>query len=270
MRLTSLITTIIGLGMAAGAAYYSQVGQVAPATAALPDTVDVLTLAQDVPLGAAIEAAHLSTIAWPADAVPPGAITDPARVLPEPGGAPRHARRALAAGDLLLAARLSDFGEPVTIAHRLGANNRAIAIEVDARSGVGGFVSPGNHVDVVLTQGRNADMSAVTVLQNIRVIGVDQKSDESADMPAVARTVTVEVTPEQSQRLALAQRAGQLILTLRSLDSADAAPMASVNLADILPQDTEEAEAAPAPQPEPKRVIRVMRGVHDVELLELN
>ena len=92
-----------------------------------------------------------------------------------------------------------------------------MAIEVDAVSGVGGFVTPGDRVDVVLTQGNNDNLRAVTILQNVRVIGVDQTSDEEKDQPGVARTITFEVSPADGQKLALAQKAGSLSLTFAPL-----------------------------------------------------
>ena len=85
-------------------------------------------------------------------------------------------------------------------------------------SGVAGFVTPGDRVDVLLTRRLdNDDMITTTVLQDIVVRGTDQLADQDVDQPSVARTVTVEVTPDEAQRLALAQQAGTLSLTLRNL-----------------------------------------------------
>ena len=94
-------------------------------------------------------------------------------------------------------------------------DKRAISIRVDDVSGVGGFVTPGDRVDVVLTRHRNDDQIATTILQDVLVRGIDQIADEERDKPVVARTVTVEVGPDEAQRLVLAQQAGRLSLTLR-------------------------------------------------------
>ena len=91
----------------------------------------------------------------------------------------------------------------------------------------------------------------VTVSQ---VIGVDQDSDEQSDMPEVARTVTVEVSPEQGQRLALAQEAGTLSLTLRTLEASEDAPLDSIRLSDLL------IERSPVPVTEPVKTIKVRRA----------
>ena len=151
------------------------------------------------------------------------------------GEQPRRAKRQMSQGELILASKVSAFGEKVTIVQSLGPNRRAMAIRVDAETAVGGFVTPGDSVDILLTQGSNTEMRAVTIIQNVRVLGVDQQSDQQSDQPEVARTVTVEVSPEESQKLALAQKAGTLSLSLRTLDSVVDAPLESIRLSDILP-----------------------------------
>ena len=262
MRLKSMFVTLLGVGIAGGAVYYAQTYVLVPPAPqqqeAVAKTVRVIAAAQEIPFGTVLDSPKLMAIDWPVEAVPKGAFTDYADVLPAPGGEPRRAKRTLSEGEILLASKISEFGEKVTIVQTLGENNRAMAIEVDATSGVGGFVTPGDSVDVVMTQGRDAGMRAVTVLQNIRVVGVDQIADEQADQPGVARTVTVEVSPEQGQKLALAQQAGRLSLSLRSLDDTEDGPIQAVRLSDILLDESPIADDAPRP------VVRVRRGTDDV------
>ena len=117
------------------------------------------------------------------------------------------------------------------LAARAGAPKAARAVG----AAVGGFVTPASPLDVVLTQGRDANLKAVTILQDLRILGVDQVSDQNHDHPDVARTVTVEVTPQQGQILALAQQAGTLSLTLRSASNTSSdTPIASIRLNDVL------------------------------------
>ena len=164
---------------------------------------------------------------------------------------------------MLLQTKVSDFGEKVTIVQTIGANHRAMAIEVDAETAVGGFVTPGDRVDVVLTQGKAESLRAITILQNIRVIGVDQEADEQTDKPSVARTVTVEVSPDQGQRLALAQRAGRLSLTLRSIEDTENRALQMPRLVDLLHEPEPEAEEEEVIVRKP--VIRVRRGTDMTE-----
>lgn len=259
MRLGSLLMTVIGLGVAGGAVQIAQTQLRADSTeAAAAQFVHVIVASQDIPFGVVLDNQYLTTIQWPVDAVPKGSFTDMNNVLPRQGGESRRAKRGLGQGELLLASKVSDYGEKVTIVQTLGENNRAMAINVDAQSGVGGFVTPGDHVDIVLTRGRGADISAITVLQNIRVVGVDQVADEQLDQPGIARTITVEVSAQQGQKLALAQRAGSLSLSLRSLESELDQPLAAVHLNDIL------LDKSPVPDDTPRPVIRVRRGTNKV------
>ena len=165
--------------------------------------------------------------------------------------------------ELVLASKLSAPGEKVTIVQKLGTNTRAMAIKVDAVTAVGGFVTPGDYVDVLMTQGGGDELSTVTILQNIRVIGVDQTAEEQTDTPEVAQTVTVEVTPEDGQKLALAQKAGTLSLTLRTLDNVLDQPLQMIELTDLLQKES------PVEELKKKRTIVVRRG-SAVEVVELN
>lgn len=267
MRLGSVLLTLTGFAIAGGSVfaardYFETRATEAPAGAAR--TVDVLVASRDIAFGAVIEPQSVSTIAWPADAVPIGVYTDPDLLLADEGQEPRRARRAISQGELMLASRVSDFGEKVTITQSLTPGSRAMAISVDAETAVGGFVTPGDYVDVVLTQGSSETMRAVTILQDIRVLGVDQDANEQNDAPEVARTVTVEVTPDEGQRLALAQRAGTLSLTLRDLSGEATAPLDPIQLGDLLnlpaePEPAPEPVVAAAPveaAPEPAPVVR--------------
>ena len=251
MRLSSLITAIAGLAVAGGSVYAAREvlniqpgGQTEQAAQSL---VEVVVAGRDIALGQPIEPQLLSTISWPADAVPDGVFTEMTALLPSQGGEARRARRAISAGELLLASKVSDFGEKVTIVQTLAEGHRAMAIEVSAETAVGGFVTPGDFVDVVLTHGRDETLKAVTILQNVRIIGVDQDSDEYSDAPEIARTVTVEVTPDESQRLALAQQAGTLSLSLRSEALTDDTVLGTIRLQDLLQDEVPTAEGEVRP-----------------------
>lgn len=267
MRTRSIIVTMLGIVIAGGSVFaareFISVNSAAALNDETPKLVDVIVASRDIPFGKVIESHMLTTIAWPRSAVPKGVFTDYTLLIPNNDQLPRRTKRALSQGELLLVSKVSDFGEKVTIVQTLGKNTRAMAIKVDAESAVGGFVTPGDTVDVVMTQGKNKNMRAVTIMQNIRVIGVDQDSDEQSDTPEVARTVTVEVTPDQGQKLALAQKAGSLSLTLRTLDNALDEPMDSIRLSDLM------REKSPVPEDGNGSTVKVRRGI-EVEVVEIN
>ena len=266
MRIRSLIITMVGVAVAGASVYASkEFLQVQPATASIdtnPGLISVVVAGQDIPFGTTIEGHKLTTIMWPAEAVPPGTFQDYSTLLPQEGNDPRRAKRPMAQGELVLANKVSDFGEKVTITQTLGKNTRAMAIRVDAQSSVGGFVTPGDTVDIVLTQGGGASLRAITILQNIRIVGVDQQADELNEQANVAKTVTVEVTPEQGQKLALAQQAGRLSLSLRTLDSVVDEPMESIRLSDIIRDKSPTEEG-------PKLTVKVRRGATTLTEVEV-
>jgi pilus assembly protein CpaB len=106
------------------------------------------------------------------------------------------------------------------LAGRMRKGYRAVGLNVSAERTSGGFVLPNSHVDIVsvITDPKGKTISKI-ILQNILVLAVDQLSNRPDDKSAVvANTVTVEVTPEQAQRLALAQKLGSINLILRAFD----------------------------------------------------
>lgn len=269
MRTRSIIVAMLGIIVAGGSVFAAREFLSVNTAVALNDTrpnlVEVIVAGRDIPFGKVIEAHMLTTISWPRSAVPKGVFTDYTLLIPDAGQLPRRTKRALSQGELLLVSKVSGFGEKVTIVQTLGINTRAMAIKVDAETAVGGFVTPGDTVDVVMTQGRDRDMRAVTIMQNIRVIGVDQDSNEQSDTPEIARTVTVEVTPQQGQKLALAQKAGTLSLTLRTLDAPIDEPMDSIRLSDLL----REKSPVPVEEEAKSATVKVRRGT-TVEIVEIN
>ena len=267
MRFRSIIMAVLGLGIAGYSAITARDYFEAQADAKIAEAesmvVQVVAASVDIPFGTAIDGRMLTTIKWPREAAPKGAFNDVAFLTPNAAGESRRAKRAISQGELILVSKVSDHGEKVTIVQKLGENTRAMAINVNAQTGVGGFVTPGDRVDITMIQGGGNDMRAISVLQNIQVIGVDQMANEQSDQPIIARTVTIEVTPEQGQMLALAQRAGQLSLSLRSLGETEAKPLESVRLRDIL---REEAPVETIKKP----TVLVRRGIDNVTQVELN
>jgi pilus assembly protein CpaB len=226
MRLGALIVLALGVVMAGGSVTFTHVWlrarQQAPAEAAAaapPAALASIVVARsDIPFGKEIMPDLVRLQPWPIDALPAGALTSLEALLGKDDSEPRRARRPIAAGEPVLQSKISGFGEKVTVAHMIDTAKRAVAIRVNDVTGVAGFVTPGDRVDIVLTRRLEQDeLRADTILQNIVVRGIDQAVDESADKPAVARTVTVELDPDQAQKVALAQQAGTLSLALRNL-----------------------------------------------------
>lgn len=268
MDFRSVFVAMLGVCVAGASAYAAREymnNQTATAAAIDPasELVTIVVASQDIGYGQPVQAQNLRYEFWPRKALPVGAFTEMAKLIPEGNGQPRRTKYALAAGDLILASKVSGFGEKVTLVQNLGPNSRAMAIKVDAETAVGGFVTPGDSVDILLTQGSAEDLRSVTILQNIRVLGVDQDSNQQSDQPGVARTVTVEVSPVEGQKLALGQKAGSLSLTLRTLDNVVDQPLDYTSLRDIL------QDKSPVPETVKKQTVLVRRA-NVIDVVEIN
>lgn len=271
MDTRSFLVALIGVAVAGGSAYgakqYMAAQTSVAALAAAPnpalELVNVVVASQDIGYGQPVQAPMLRYQPWPKAAVPPGAFTQLDQLVAKPGDPARRMKFPVAQGALVLASEVSGFGEKVTLVQNLGPNSRAMAIKVDAETAVGGFVTPGDSVDILLTQGTGDALRSVTILQAIRVLGVDQDSNVQSDQPDIARTVTVEVSPEDSQKLALAQKAGTLSLTLRTLDQVADKPLEYTSLRDLM------QDKSPVPVTAPKQTVTVRRGT-ETQIVELS
>jgi len=105
------------------------------------------------------------------------------------------------------------------MAGKVSPNQRAMTVKVDEASGVAGFLAIGNRVDVVVVVDKgayNKDPIAKLLFQNLKVLGTGQKlENRPGDKPQIVPTVTLEVTPEQGERLALAAQEGRISLVVR-------------------------------------------------------
>jgi pilus assembly protein CpaB len=122
-------------------------------------------------------------------------------------------------GELILENKLAPKGTLPGITALLSPNQRAMTVKVDEASGVAGFLTPGSRVDVVVVVDKgdyNKDPLAKLLFQNLKVLGTGQKlENRPGDKPLIVPTVTLEVAPEQGERLALAAQEGRISLVLR-------------------------------------------------------
>lgn len=238
MQMRGISMLVMGLLLAGGSVIvaHSYLQEASPdAGQAQAEEISAIVVARsEIPFGAPVRYEMVRLQQWPEEAIPPEAFLSLEEVLGSDQQEPRRARRSIVAGEPIVRNKVSDFGEKVTIADVIDPTKRAMAIRVNDVSGVAGFVTPGDKVDVILTRRLDRDnMISTTVLQGIVVRGIDQLADEDQDKPNVARTVTVEVTPDEAQRLALAQQAGTLSLTLRNLATDDAPSLRALSVDEL-------------------------------------
>ncbi|MGH7044810.1 MAG: Flp pilus assembly protein CpaB [Stellaceae bacterium] len=227
MRGRTLILFAIALMLAGGTAilmrsWLAQRPAVAAAPPPPPPQKSILLARVPIARGHILQASDLAARTWPQTAISPEYVIA--------GGAQQKsligsvAREPFVAGEPIIIGKLVRPGDRGFLAAVLQPGMRAVSVPVDATSGISGFVFPGDRVDILITLPVPQDgisgyqhKAAETVLRDIRVIAIDQQLDSKDGHAVLARTVTFEVTPKQSEIIAVAADIGKLSLSLRSL-----------------------------------------------------
>jgi pilus assembly protein CpaB len=208
----------------------------------------------------------LAEVQWPASSVPAGAFTSREALL-GPGGL-RTVVVAIAQNEPILAAKITGPGQRGSLSAVIDADKKAVTIRVDDVLGVAGFVQPDDRVDVLLTRNdRPASPSAShspeaafsdLLLQNVRVLAIDQIADRGGQARP-AKAVTIEVSTEDAQKVALGASVGQLSLALRQAGSVDTSASRRIGLED-LSKARHDMEAPKAPVSSEGPIVTVTRG----------
>lgn len=197
-------------------------------------TRTVVVAAQPIPFGAALARENLKEVAWPVEAVPDGSFVTVGAILE---GGRRLSLAALGPNEPVLAGKVTLPNGRASLSTQIDEGMRAVSVRVDEVRGVAGFVLPGDRVDVILTRGEGGVQDGAAyadiLLQNAKVLAVDQLANDRQDKPTVARAVTLELTVQQAQKVVLAQGIGRLSLVLRQAGEAADRPAARVTAADL-------------------------------------
>jgi pilus assembly protein CpaB len=235
MRLMLIVVVMVGLaglGLLAVVALAPPPPPAAVAAAAPPARVSLLVAARGAQAGTLLKPEDLAAREMPLEDLPAGAMRDSPEARIELIGA--MLRRTLAAGDVLRLDAVLRPGENGFLAAVLAPGMRAVTVGVDAVTGTAGLIWPGDRVDVILTQAFDENdiaparrVAGEAVLTAARVIAVDRHLVQGMQPGAVGdslrdnnRTITIEVTPEQATRVAVATRLGRLSLALRAAGTA--------------------------------------------------
>jgi pilus assembly protein CpaB len=250
-------------------------------SAQVPAAGRIVVAKSDIDIGQRLTPALFIVMDWHTPSVPKGAFTDP---QPLNG---RVLRSSLLAGEPVSEAKLAPAGTLGGLSALITEGKRAITVRVNDVIGVAGFALPGNYVDIIVStetapdsnapQARAHSISKI-VLERILVLAVAQEVGRDETKPKVVNAVTLEVTPEQAEKLDLARNVGTLSLALRNqIDPAAttttgatkdnlllAPPAAPVVLRAVAPPRVQLVRArAPAPAPAPHReCISVINGLH--------
>ena len=216
-------------------------------------TVPVVVAAADLSSGTRLDEVLLDVVAWPEASL----LSD------EPPLILTQAKK----GEPILKYKLSPYGARGGLPAKIPEDKRAVTLAVNEIKGVGGFVMPGDYVDVLHTTtfGRS-DKNPVTrvILQNAKVLGIDQQSSETETEPKVVNAVTIMVTPYDGQRIVLAAKTGDLNLMLRNEFDASIVESDLVTYKDLLTEDTTPTQVKVVRRVRrapPKPQVEVIRGL---------
>jgi pilus assembly protein CpaB len=217
----------------------------------------IVVAAADISLGQRLTPALFKLAEWPTDSVPKGAFTDPQKL----DG--RVLKTNILVGEPVVEARLAPQGTQGGLSAVITEGKRALTVRVNDVIGVAGFALPGNYVDIIVSMQKdpgpnpNAREQAISkiVLERILVLAVAQEVNRDETKPKVVNAVTLEVSPDQAEKLDLARSVGTLSLALRNQVDPQSAQTDGANKLTLLP----DAGPKPAPvptKPAPKPVAR--------------
>jgi pilus assembly protein CpaB len=210
----------------------------------------------DVNLGTKLSPEMLKTIPWPSGNVPSGAISNPSELEG------RVLKVSVQRDEPLLESKLAPIGTKGGLSAVVAEGKRAITVRVNDVIGVAGFALPGNYVDILVnttddTRGEKSNKDQTiskTVLERILVLAVAQEATRDDTKPKVVNAVTLEVTPEQAEKIDLARSVGSLSLVLRN--QVDSTPTETIGITKqqlLYGEETPLVAAAPVKKPVVRR-----------------
>ena len=205
---------------------------------AAPPARSIVVAGKPLRFGDELSSGALREMPWPDNALPAGAfgkiadLTSSKRIVLMP----------IDTNEAVLAAKITGPGQRATLSAMLGDGMKAVTIRVNDVEGVAGFVLPGDRVDILLTRtGEKNNAVNDVVIQDVRVLAVDQLADQRAEKPSVVKAVTIEVDPTEGQKVALAATVGTLSLLLRKAGDAAAGDTRRVTIRDLMTAPAQES-----------------------------
>lgn len=277
MRIVFGLVLLAGLALAGSAVYLAQgyistyqaeLARERAARAEIVPTVEIFVVERQLRYGDALTQEDVKSVAWPETSLPEGVFRTIDELFPQGTDELRTVLRTMEANEPILAVKVTEPGEDAGVSARLAPGMRAFAIRVDVASGVSGFLSPGDRVDVYWTgtaQRASGEDQEVTKLieASVQLIAIDQSVDEDRSGATVARTVTVQATPRQVAALAQAQATGRLSLALVGTRDDSLTEGVEIDQRELL--GIEEAEIVEVER-ERQCTVRTRRGAEVVEI----
>jgi pilus assembly protein CpaB len=210
--------------------------------------------AVEIPFGVKVDASHIKLVQVPSATVPARSFSSPEEVIG------RVATQSLYPGEILLDGRLAAHDGGSALSAVIAQGKRAVTVRVNDVVGVAGFLLPGNRVDVLQTRRNPGGRGSVshTLLQDMKVLAVDQTASPDRSEPVIVRAVTLEATPEQAEQIVQATAQGKLQMTLRNpLDGSRQEERIAAVMPDAAKQPVPHADAVVV---EELRRVMLIRG----------
>jgi len=219
--------------------------------------VGIVVALVDIPIGATINQNQVAISAWPKDNYPKDALADPKIAVG------RTALRDFLRGEPIVESKLVPLNKATgLLSLKVPQGMRAFSVKVNEVVGVGGFIVPDTRVDVVVTTTPSPSAQekiSKIVLENVRVLAAGQVIEQKENKPVTVNTVTLALTPEESEKLALASNDGIIQLVMRNFADTDNVMTGGANKARLLSSYRNapiEPAAAPAKEAKPRRAAR--------------
>jgi pilus assembly protein CpaB len=241
-------------------------------------SVQVLVAANDIQVGAKLADRDIRMATVPQSSVPPNAFTRKSLVIG------RGAVLPISRGDFILTNKLAAEDAGAGLPSMIPQGMRAISVRVNDVVSVAGFVQPGTRVDVLSTgnQGSGNERQTTTVLENVAVIAVGKNLDRNAPDALPAPVITLLVSPDDAQRLALASQEGRIQLSLRNPLDTKMGGINATRTSSLYPGGTSSptetkprihkvvAKAAPTAPPSPYQVEMIRGSKREEKKFEEN
>jgi pilus assembly protein CpaB len=232
-------------------------------------TVPVVSATTEIPVGSTIDITQIRTVNWPQSNVPQGALSS----TDQASG--RVAIQTFMPGDPIIEAKLvPKEGGFNILTYKIPEGHRAMTVSVDQVAGVAGFINPGNIVDVILTASTPGATQSISkiVLQNVPILAIGQIVEQKEGKPAAVPTVTMDVSPDDAEKLAVASTQGRLQLVLKRAGDKEVAKTTGATVSKVMTGATAgpikatssagkaTVVKAPVVRQEPMVAVEVYRG----------
>ena len=239
MRTSSILILVVAIVMGGIAAFLARSWMQSQVQSTIASTIVVA--ARPLNFGEAINVVDVTEVPWSASTLPDGAFPSSQALLKD---GRRVALTTIGRNEPILRSKVTGPGQRASLSTTLENGMRAVTVRVDDVRGVAGFILPNDHVDVVLiradTESVRKQSYSELLLQNVKVLAIDQIASEQKEAPTVAKAVTLEVTPLQAQKISLAIDVGHLSLVLRQPGEPN-----TVSSGRVTEQDLSESEPVP-------------------------